>query len=566
VAVVIGAGVAGWAVFVTLQVLAAGHADQRGLAAVNQARGELSASDLMAGRALGPLAVAQADFHHAHGLLGSAWLAPVRIFPVIGRQVTSVDDLSASAERVAQVGQTTVSGVGAALKRPHLSGPQRVAVLADLSSVAGQADKQLGGLSYGPSKGLIGAVARRRSELINDVAKVRSELNKAALVTGVVGHQMTAGARYLVLEANNAEMRSGSGMLLQAGVLTVGGGDLVLGPTRPTGDLTLSPPGVPIGGDLAARWGWLHPGQDWRNLATTPQFDVTAPLAAQMWQAATGQHVDGVLVLDDVAIQALLAATGPVSVGSTTVGPDNALTFLTKTQYLQPDETVRKEELGALAQAAVASVEHGQGSLSTMATGLAAATAGRHVLLWSSDISVESAYRTLGVAGTVAPDDLLVGVLNGGANKLDPYLSVQIQLSLRPAAAATQVTVRVDVANDAPTGLPPYVTGEAASLAALRQQPGVYAGLLSANLPGSATNGGIAGYSSLAAAGREGPLTVLAVPFRLQPGHRQEFVVTFQLPGRHGAFEVIPSARLPSVTWQTPKATFTDSQPHQVSY
>ena len=44
----------------------------------------------------------------------------------------------------------------------------------------------------------------------------------------------------------------------------------------------------------------------------TPQFNVTAPLAARMWTALTGQQVNGVMALDVVGVKQLLVATGPV--------------------------------------------------------------------------------------------------------------------------------------------------------------------------------------------------------------------------------------------------------------
>jgi len=560
---VIVAGVAVWVVFVAVRVRAAATDDRRGLAQVQVARSLLSGSDLLADRPLGPLRAARADFGHAHRLLGSAWLAPARVLPVIGRQLRSVDHLSATAERVTDVGTGTISGAGAALRGGYHDGPQRVAVLLTLSNVTERAGQQLEHLDFGPAAGLIGPVARRRNQLVNEVAKVRAQLATTSVVTGTMGHQLATGAHYLVLESNNAEMRSGSGMFLDAGVLTISNGSLQMGATMHTADLGLPPARVPLSGDLAARWGWLHPTEEWRNLGTTPQFDVTAPLAATMWQAATGQHVDGVLSLDDVALQAMLVATGPVSVGGTTVSHDNAISFLTKDQYLQSDQAVRKEGLGALAQSVVAAIDQGQVSISALASSLGGATAGRHVMLWSGDPAVEAAYRTSGVAGVTDHQGVMVGVLNGGGNKLDPYLDVQVHLSLSRSATATRVAITVDLDNRTPPGLPVYVTG-ITPIAGV--QLGEYSGLLVADIPGAAVNAGIAGFPSLAVNGTEGPQIVLATPFRLLPGQKRQMVVTFDLPGRHGSLLVSPSARVPPVEWTTPGATFTDSRAKLVSY
>ena len=50
--------------------------------------------------------------------------------------------------------------------------------------------------------------------------------------------QMAEGpSKYLVLAANNSEMRAGSGMLLSAGVMNMANGQFDLGPMTDTGRL-----------------------------------------------------------------------------------------------------------------------------------------------------------------------------------------------------------------------------------------------------------------------------------------------------------------------------------------
>jgi hypothetical protein len=86
----------------------------------------------------------------------------------------------------------------------------------------------------------------------------------------------------LLLLGNNAEMRAGSGMFLTVGTLTVSDGRLDVGEIVPTFDFQLPEP-VTVDTDLAARWGWLEPGREWRNLGVSPRFDVTAEQASRMW-------------------------------------------------------------------------------------------------------------------------------------------------------------------------------------------------------------------------------------------------------------------------------------------
>ena len=70
----------------------------------------------------------------------------------------------------------------------------------------------------------------------------------------------------------------------------------------------------------------------------SPRFDASAPLATQMWAAVERGSVDGVIALDPIALQAILAATGPIQVGTLTVNADNVIGELLHGQYLRyPD-------------------------------------------------------------------------------------------------------------------------------------------------------------------------------------------------------------------------------------
>ena len=54
--------------------------------------------------------------------------------------------------------------------------------------------------------------------------------------------------------------------------MTMQDGQFDLGPMTDTSPLKVPAGAVPIPGDLAARWGWTDPSQEWRNLAMSPRF------------------------------------------------------------------------------------------------------------------------------------------------------------------------------------------------------------------------------------------------------------------------------------------------------
>ena len=53
-----------------------------------------------------------------------------------------------------------------------------------------------------------------------------------------------------------------------------------------------------------------------QDVNLTPDFPTAAATAQAMWERKTGQHVDGVLSLDPVALGYILDATGPVKITS----------------------------------------------------------------------------------------------------------------------------------------------------------------------------------------------------------------------------------------------------------
>ena len=287
--------VAAWGAVVAVHLWSAYRHDQRGLAALTAVRSNLDPATLTASATERSLRAAAAEFSSADAALSGPLIAPVTVLPVLGRQIRSARSLSAAAEQVSTIGSNFLVQVHDVLDQPHGPGPQRVQSLRHLSALSLAASLRLNAIDTGPSHALVGPLAGKHDEFVTQLNDARIRLAKAAGVSVVVANILQGPQNYLVLAANNAEMRAGSGSFLEVGVADTADGSLHLGEFGPSGQLALAPGQVTVTGDLQRNWGWLKPGVDWRNLGLTPQFDVTAPLAAQMWAARTGQQVDGVL-------------------------------------------------------------------------------------------------------------------------------------------------------------------------------------------------------------------------------------------------------------------------------
>ena len=544
--------VVAWAALAGLSLVWARSAATDGLASVSEAQRHDSLGQVVEGRPLRPLEAAQEDFARAERLLGSAVLLPLRVLPVVGRQVRSGHALMGAAAEVAGTGAFAVAEGQAAFEQPHGTGAERLALLRRLAGLAAATDRRLARVDLGPRRALVGPLARRRAELADRLARARRGLADARVVTGGVADLLAGPRHYLVLAANNAEMRAGSGMFLSAGELRVREGTPEAGAFRPSYELNRLPPVAPPvdDPDLAGRWGWLNPNREWRNLGSSPRFDASAALARRMWQAAGGPPVDGVLAIDVIGLRAILRATGPVRAAGHTVNGDNVVDLLLHDQYLgisgERQQQARREQLGEIAQAALGAVRNGDADLGVLADELARAARGRHLLAWSSSPAEQRLWTVAGVDGRLQPASLLVGVLNRGANKLDRSMRVRARLELRPDGADTEGRLRVTLRNTTPEGEPSYIAGPAPGL---DTAPGEYLGILAVTLPGATTSASIDGADTYAAAGPDGPCRVIAREVRVPRGAERELVVLFRLPGRAGSMVVEPSARVPPVEW-----------------
>lgn len=573
VAAVLGALVA-WVLIGAVLLLQARNAIDVGLDAIGIARSQTAPDDLLDGRPISALEESRDAFRRAERRLAHPLVAPLRVLPVAGRQLRSARALSGAAGDVSDVAYDVVRGARRALRSPHETGPERIALLRRLGRLASDAERRLADVDLGPSKALIAPLADGRAEMAERLDGIREALRDGGTVTTGLADLLQGPRRYLVLAANNAEMRAGSGMFLSAGPLTMENGAFDLGDLMWTGDLYLddTPPPPVEDPDFAARWGWLNPNKEWRNLGLSPRFEASAQLATRMWAATGGAPVDGVLALDPVAFEGVLRGTGPVEADGRTLSADDVVPFLLHDQYLSLGATgddlalaqaARREQLGGIADAALGAVGAGRFDIGKLGAGLAEAARGRHLLAWSSDPDEQRMWQAAGVAGEVSQPSLLVSVLNRGGNKLDQFLHVGAELSFRDDAKRTAATLTVTLDNRAPTGRPRYIEGPFPTSGVTA---GDYKGLLAVTLPGFAADMVVEGFDTYSALGVDGPTRVVAVPVVVGRGRSQTFTVRFTLPAGSGRIRIEPSARVPAVEWEVDGESFRDRRARTVPW
>ena len=339
--VLAGVVVVAWAVAAGLLLAGAARDLQDGREAARSARRGVDATAIAEGTPLPGLRRARDHFRAAARATGSPLLLPLRVLPVAGRQLRSVHALSAAARDVSDAAVDAMARAHEVLADPSGGGPARVDEVRALRTAIVTAARRVGAVDdLGPRKGLVRPLAEARRELARQLLDARTTLADAS-AGATAGLRLLEGpGRYLVVAANNAEMRAGSGMWLSGGVLTTAAGRLDLGPVAPL-YLQADPPNgaAPITDpDLAARWDAVwHPNWDWRGLMVSPRLPASAELGLRMWEAAGREPIDGVLVVDPVGLAAVVRATGPVRVGDRTFTADQVAPELLHDQYRQFD-------------------------------------------------------------------------------------------------------------------------------------------------------------------------------------------------------------------------------------
>jgi len=503
------------------------------------------------------------ELRAADELADSPVLASAKWLPVLGRQLDVVDQvaetgaaLSAPLRRVTELAQAGPTGN---------SGPEHLAFLDALIIEVSQIDDVFRRADLGPSDHLFAQVADARSDVATALADNQEEV-RAGRDALVAIRRMLDGGTYLLLGANNAEMRTAGGMVLSIGSIDTFDGDFRLNRITPTNERFPVPESPVVDADIDALWGFLRPTNDYRKLTYTARFDqYTGPQAVAMWQADTGTTVDGAILIDSFVIEAVLAASGPVQVDGRTIDDAEAVEYLLRGQYERyGDAEERRDQLAELAAAVFVRLQEGDLDFGTLIGRLPAMVRGRHLMVYSSDPTAQGSWETLGIAGQVEGDEAGVFLHNLGGSKLDPLLDVNVDVRHDVTAETRTVRFDIEITNtvtDA-AGIAPYVLGPWEDIGL--PEAGTYSARVVVYAPGSVSNLRFSPSRQLEALGHDGPLAIMATKLRIGPGETVRLTARFDLPVDATTLTVIPSARYPAVHWTGDGLDRLDTEPFAV--
>ena len=164
----------------------------------------------------------------------------------------------------------------------------------------------------------------------------------------------------------------------------------------------------------------------------TPQFPRAAAAAAQSWLAFMGQAVNGVVAIDPVFLQSLLAVTGQsVDVGGVHVDGSNAAAVLMHDTYWNLPVEAQDAFFAGVAGSSFQAVFQGLGHADSgdLAKTFMDGALARNFQVWMADEAQEAAIDALGFSGGLE-DDPAKPVLGTYTNdytwsKMDWYLDMR---------------------------------------------------------------------------------------------------------------------------------------------
>ncbi|GAA3530812.1 DUF4012 domain-containing protein [Nocardioides daeguensis] len=323
------------------------------------------------------------------------------------------------------------------------------------------------------ASGFVGRLHRQFTDFRDQVAEASDALGSAETATRVLPTMLGAEGprRYLLVFENNAEIRGTGGLAGAVSYVEAADGRLELRGHVAASSLGEAPaPVLPLSGAEQELYGDVL-GTYAMNATMTPDAPRAAALLKARWEREfPGQRVDGVVLLDALAIGYLLDATGPVNVDGVQITGANAVDELLHTTYLRLPEPARQDAFFAeVAAATFAKFTSGLGNPTGVLEALGRATDERRVLVHAFDDAVQQELAGTPIAGELATDpeseDAQVAVtLNDmtGA-KMSYYLRYDVDVSATACRGSAQTySAKARISSVAPpeaATLPDYITG-----------------------------------------------------------------------------------------------------------
>ena len=373
-----------------------------------------------------------------HDIGGLVNLAPLLGgLPRVGGDLRAAPHLLTIAEGLSEVGEVTCQGLRPLLSTlgGHASQEQKLSLHDALRVVtqnqatwqvaitaatrAEDAWRQVDAAAFSPT------LARKLALLDRGLPLLRQGFSALTVAPQLLG--MDRPRTYLVLALNEDELRPGGGFITGVGEIRVQAGNVITMTFRDSyavDDFTQPYPDPPepmrrfMGLDLLVL----------RDSNWSPDFPTAARQAAALYRPGYPVEVDGVIAMDQRAVQGLVEALAPLSIGadSETVTGETIIPFIRRAWAPEGGKLTtewskqRKSFMGPLAAAVWQRIEQGQVNWSKLIQTVLGLVEGKHLLAYFSNPVAEAVLAAQGWDGSLQPgpgDFLAIIDANLGYNK-----------------------------------------------------------------------------------------------------------------------------------------------------
>ena len=390
----------------------------------------------------------------AHGIqneLSSPWWVIASLVPVYGSDVKSAQTLADSMVDLSDNALSPLAYDSGVLSLSNLVSDSAINVDA-ISSLASTCQ-------------MAQPIVRRDAEAINALPdahieqfatvfrKVRGRLSsfddaltKANRILPVLPDMLGAGGqtrRYLIVAQSNAELRPTGGLPGSWGLMEVTDGKIVLGKfsspgtSRSSDGVVMSPDEVEVFADVYQD---MQAERKPTNCNFNPNFPRTAEFLRGFWRNHAGDDVDGVIAIDPVFLQYVLAVTGGVttSIGATIDGANAAKHLLNRVYWdvpLSEQDSYFNDVAGQVCTKIFSGME--SSNIADLARAIGKGIDGGNVQVWMAEPGEQGVMRELHASGEVSsdPSHPVIGVYyyNYDHCKSDWYMSSDTSVGIARA-------------------------------------------------------------------------------------------------------------------------------------
>lgn len=394
--------------------------------------------------------------------------------PRIGRNVQAAQDLAVLADAAAAVSVEAVAEGGDLLTgEVDLFADEGVVDLAvvedlrdraagiDLEPVRAAADEVRAIDPTGLHPSLVAARTGALDLADDVVASGERAATTLAVLPGFLGADSPRS--YFVGLQTPAELRGTGGLIGMFTSLTIDGGALELQTAEHYGELVRAEDGEFLPGDerfapveaseeFAARYDHIDGRGFLASANTDPDLPTVGPVIASLVEDREGLTVDGVILMDPIGLQRLLAGHAPIDLPDELVAPglpdplpvEQLAQVLLVDHYdafgaVEDGQTARRAYLTALVSVAFDQAIKSDAELKPLLKAFGDAAGARHLQVWSRDEAEQAAWEAIGVAGKMPSvgaegsnlsDLLAVTASNAGGDKKDVHVGHRITARL----------------------------------------------------------------------------------------------------------------------------------------